>query len=228
MTKKKKPGKTKTVDDMPAQQQELRKTTSSPVYPAVSAPDPTPLPTPPPPPHKSHRKGKQVASWAAKVGGVVVTALISGFSSYQSSKSDQEGGYEVTATAVKELQDAVKELVKQQAYTQGQLDAMRNEEAKRHGEVRLYRHPPPADLKDKVVISNLPLDLGSAVKSKGRPMEQQVLNLAPPDELFSTEEKVLLKDAEKKRALAVEEAVKKKDAKAKAAEEKKVAPAAPP
>ena len=228
MAKDKKRSRKKTVEDMPAVV-EPRRTTSSPVYPAVSSEsqkalepiqvDP-PAPTPPPP-EKTHRRGKEVASWTLKVVLVALPAALSGFFSYLTSKSDQEGSYEVTVTAVKELQEATKELVKQQAYMQGQLDALRRTSSK-----TASRPAPPSDLKGKVTLSNMPSSYGSAMKSKGRPMEQQSVDFAPPEELFSPEEKTILNDTEKKRALALEELQRKRDAK-RAAEDKTPAPAAP-
>ena len=227
MPKDKKKSRKKTVDEMPAVV-EPRRTTSSPVYPAVSesqkALEPIrddPPPSTPPQPSKSHRKGREAASWALKVALVAVPAFLSGFFSYLSSKSDSEAGYKATVTAVEELQEATKELVKQQAYMQGQIDTMR-----RTSKVT-SRPPPPPELKTKVMLSDLPTDLGSAVKSKGRPMEQKTLNFYAPDAPFSPEEKAVLDDAEKKRALAVEELQKRRDAK-RAAEDKTPAPAAPP
>jgi hypothetical protein len=129
-------------------------------------------------------------------------------------------------TAVKELQDAVKELAKQQAYTQGQLDALRNEASKLHGTKTTVR-PPPPELKAKVLLSELPTDYGEVVKRKGKPMMQQAVDLAPMDAdgIFDADEKAVLNDTEKKRALALEELQKRRDAEKKAAEEKH--PAAP-
>jgi ribosomal protein L35AE/L33A len=233
MNKDKKKSKKKTVEEMPAVA-EPKRTTSSPVYPAVTssgshkaleaiqedppAPDTVQAP-------KTPRKGKVAASWAAKAAAVLVPAILSGFSSYQSSKKDQEDGYTTTVTAVAELQEATKELVKQVAYMQGELDAIRGEAARIHGTKAMKRLPPPPDLKTSVTLSTLPPDLGSAMKSKGRPQEQNSYSLAPMDAdgIFDGPEKAVLSAAEQKRVLALEELEKKRAAE----EAKKPRPAAP-
>jgi len=197
------------------------RTSSSPFYPAIQAPlaAPTgpsapPEPLPAPQSTKTHRKAKTAASWAAKAAAVLVPAILSGFSSYQSSKKDQEDGYTATVTAVAELQEATKELVKQVAYMQGELDSLRGEAARLHGTKAMKRPAPPSDLKTSVTLSILPPDLGAAMKSKGRPQEQNSYSLAPMDAdgIFDKEEKAVLSDAEKKRALALEELQKKREA----------------
>jgi len=217
------------------------RTISSPFYPATQAPlplqqelkaAPVPLPTPPPP--KAHRKAKVAASWAAKAAAVIIPAVLSGISSYQSSRADQEGGFKTTITAVAELQEATKDLVKQVAYMQGELDAMRGEAARLHGVKALQRRPQP-ELKTTVTLSKLPADLGEAVKTKGRPPEQQSYSMAAVDAdgIFDVNEKAILDAAEKKRAQAIDEmarkralaaAKKKEDADQKAAAMEKAVP----
>lgn len=227
---------------------------SSPFYPAIGLPEavqPPPKPTAEAPepslafretmkPPKDHRKAKMAASWSAKAAAVLVPALLSGLGSYQSSKSDSESGYKATLAAVDELQEATKELVKQQAYMQGELDALRRDGI-RSGSSYKRRAEPPSDLKSKVVLSALPTDLGSAIKSKGKLNEQQVIEL-PNAAMIDAEDRAVFAEAEKKRAEAIAEMEKKrataatqmgkKREKAAAALEKEVpmivAPAPPP
>jgi len=210
---------------VPEESRPSPRTASSSFYPAIPAPAPCPPPQgaqeaseplPAPPPPKAHKKAKVAASWAAKAAAVLVPAILSGFSSYQSSKTDQEGGYKATVTAVEELQGAVEELVKQVAYMQGELDATRGETARLHGTKAMKRRPKP-ELKTVVTLSKLPPDLGAAVKSKGRPMEQNSYSMAPMDAdgIFDVDEKAVLDEAAKKRALALDEMLKKRAAMAK-------------
>lgn len=206
---------------------ESKRTTSSSFYPAVEMPPEAPKPSeellPPVQPVKSSKRGKQVASWAIQVAVVAIPAAISGISSYMSAKSDTEAGYKTMVTAVSELQDATKELVKQQAYMQGELDALRGEASRLHGK-RLKTEPPPK--LEKVTLSNIPEDLGAALKGRGMPMTQQVLTLAPPK--LEPEEKAILSDAEKKRAIAVEELKKRKAEEKAVKKDDDTAQAAPP
>jgi hypothetical protein len=233
--KKKASSRKKTVDEMPAVSPPLKRTVSSPVYPAVTsdslrALEPVrsdPPPSPPLPAAKAPRKGKAAASWAIQVAVVAIPAIISGYFTRQTSKDEAEAGYKTMVVAVEELQDATKELVKQQAYLQGELDAMRNAESKQHGTKPIRRTPPP-DLKTVVTLSNLPQTLDSAMKVKGPQQPQSVLSFVPMDAdgIFDKDEKSVLSEVEKKRATALEELQKRRDeAKAKAAEDR--APAAP-
>lgn len=210
---------------------ESKRTASSPFYPAVSMPPEASKPAEDPPqtaqPSKASKRGRQVASWAIQLAVVAIPATISGISSYMSAKSDTEAGYKTMVTAVEELQEATKELVKQQAYMQGEMDALRGESSKAHGK-KFSRPAPPPDLKREVRLSNIPENLGAALKERDRPMEQQTLILGPGP-MFSPDEKLVLEEAEKKRAIAIEQALKKKtkdDDTAEAAPPEK--PAGPP
>jgi len=212
MTRKKtKPAKPTAPEPLP----HLPRTVSSPVYPVaqlqepVQAAPPEPVPPDEVAPVKPPRKGKAAASWAAKSLAVLVPAIVSGFSSYQTSKASQEDGYITTVAAVEELQGAVEELVKQVAYLQGELDATRSEAARLHG-AKMFKKRAKSDLKTSVTLSKLPPDLSSAVKSMGRPPEQQSYSLAPVEGLFEVDEKAILAEAEKKRASALSEALRRR------------------
>jgi hypothetical protein len=181
---------------------EVKRTVSSPVYPAVVLPAPEAAAAP---------KAPTKTAWKAKgftltlqVAVVAVPAVISGFFSYKSAKVDSEVGYQTVALAVDELQEAVKELVRQQAYMQGELDAQRSDAVKLHG-LKLGARP-PAPPKAEVTLSTLPEDLGQAVSKRNFPMRQQVLTFAPPSPAieFSPKEKAILEGAVRERAAALE------------------------
>lgn len=213
MTRKKKPAKPTAPEPLP----QLPRSVSSPFYPTVQPQEPVqeakpaPVPTEEVEPSKPHRKGKVAASWAAKAVAVLVPALVSGLSSYQTAKASQEDGYITTVAAVEELQGAVEELVKQVAYLQGELDATRGEAARLHG-TKVFKRRPKPELKTSVTLSKLPPDLNAAVQSKGRPMQQNSYSLAPMDSdgIFDVEDKSALDEAAKKRAMALNEMMRKR------------------
>lgn len=213
MASKRKKGKG---EEVTAHVPEVRRTTSSAVYPAVQVgppapevPEEAPVPAPAPKPPK---KGKGAASWALQLALVAVPAAISGLSSYEAGRGDSAAGYKALTTAVKELQDVVKEQAQQQAYLQGELDAMRGEAARFHGTKPVRRPPPPPEMKVSMQLSELPADFSEVVKTKG-PLEQKTLVLTAPQDAstdFTPPERLIMEAAEKKRALAIEEMEKKK------------------
>lgn len=211
MASKRKKGKS---EEVTAPVPEVRRTTSSAVYPAVQVEPPAPevpeeAPAPPPAP-KAPKKGKGAASWALQLALVAVPAAISGLSSYEAGRGDSAAGYKALTTAVKELQEVVKEQAQQQAYLQGELDAMRGEAARLHGTKPMKRMAPPPELKVSMQLSELPQDFNEVVKTKG-PLEQKTLVLTTPQSAdFTPQERLIMDAAEKKRILAIEEMEKKK------------------
>lgn len=211
MATKRKKGKS---EEVTAPVPEVRRTVSA-VYPAVQVEPPVPevveeAPAPAPAP-KAPRKGKGAASWALQLALVAVPAAISGLSSYTVGRDDSAASYKALTTAVKELQEVVKEQAQQQAYLQGEIDMIRGEAAKLHG-TRLMRRPmPPQEMKASLQLSELPENFSEVVK-KG-PLEQTTLVLTTPQEPapeITTQERTVFDAAEKKRALAMEELEKKK------------------
>lgn len=211
MASKRKKGKS---EEVTAPVPEVKRTTSSAVYPAVQVEPPltevpeeapTPAPTP-----KAPKKGKGAGSWALQLALVAVPAAISGLSSYEAGRGDSAAGYKALTTAVKELQEVVKEQAQQQAYMQGELDAMRGEAARLHGTKPMKRLAPPPELKSSLQLSQLPSDFSEVVKTKG-PLEQKTLVLTTPEaNEFTPSERLIMDAAEKKRTLAIEEMEKRK------------------
>lgn len=237
--KKSKASKTVTVDEMPAiDVPGPKRTTSSPFYAAISAipfepsKEPKPLveemePPPQPSVKKASRRGKEAASWAIKVAVVAIPAAISGFFTYQSSKSEAEAGYKTLVTAVKELQEATKEVAERQSYMQGQLDVL-------HRYTKTPRPATTVPFRPKVLLSTLPTNLGAAVQRQDKPMEQKVVSFDPPVATFAIEERAVMAEAANSRSTALADM--KKSRSAKAAAKKKaiqeeaamVIPSAPP
>lgn len=211
MATKRKKGKS---EEVTAPVPEVRRTVSA-VYPAVQVEPPVPeaveeAPAPAPAP-KAPRKGKGAASWALQLALVAVPAAISGLSSYTVGRDDSAASYKALTTAVKELQEVVKEQAQQQAYLQGEIDTMRGEAARAHGTRPVRRPPPPAEMKSSLQLSELPENFSEVVKTKG-PLEQKTLVLTTPQEPaeFGPQERLILDATEKKRALAMEELEKRK------------------
>lgn len=213
MASKRKKGKG---EEVTAPVPEVKRTTSSAVYPAVEVepvvpvlPEEAPAPAPVP---KAPKKAKGAASWALQLALVAVPAAISGLSSYEAGRGDSAAGYKALTTAVKELQEVVKEQAQQQAYLQGELDALRDEASKPRGLKPARRPAPPPTLKTSMQLSELPSDFSDVVKTKG-PLEQTTLVLTTPQDAssdFTPSERLIMDAAEKKRAQAIEEMEKRK------------------
>jgi hypothetical protein len=134
-------------------------------------------------------------------------------------RSDSETGYRATSKAVLELQQATKELVQQQAYMQGVLDALRAETSRLKGAKGIVVPPPPPPLNPKVTLTDLPSTLKAVVQGGDSHADSTVLAFTPA-------QRAALAEAEVSRTAAIE-AMRKHELEKEAAKQGQLPPGPP-